>query len=190
MRIIAGEHRGRNIVAPDGLDTRPTTDRVRESIMSSLFSMLGGFEGVRILDAFAGSGAMGLEAMSRGADSCVLNDFAKSSRDAIEKNKSSMGYSDSQVSILSSDVMRFGLPKKGEPYSLVFLDPPYKTAPIDVFELIYAAGEAGILAEDCVVVYEHSVKIADDKPLPSGLRAVEAKKYGKTYVTYIKWTSE
>ena len=76
MRIIAGEYRGRVLRAPQGRDTRPTTDRVRESVMSSVFSATGGFDGLCVLDAFAGSGAMGLEALSRGAAFALLNDGA------------------------------------------------------------------------------------------------------------------
>ncbi len=185
MRIIAGEHRGRPLEAPEGLDTRPTTDRVRESVMSSLFSMLGGFEGVYVMDAFSGSGAMGLEAMSRGAEACVLNDFAKSSRDAICKNRDALGYGDIQAKVTSIDVLRAGIPRGVRPYDLVFLDPPYKTDANDVLSLVERAFNEGVLSPDCIVVYEHGERLPDDAPEPYGLKELSSKKYGKTLVTYL-----
>lgn len=155
MRIVAGEHRGRTLAVPDGLDTRPTTDRVREAVMSSVFSKLGGFEGAYVLDAFSGTGAMGLEAMSRGAEGAVLNDFSTKSRACIEENASSLGYRRPDVRITSVDVLNAGIPGGSRRYSLIFLDPPYATSQVDVARILAKAEEDGLLADNCLVVYEH-----------------------------------
>lgn len=185
VRIIAGAYRGRVLVAPEGLDTRPTTDRVRESIMSSLYSMLGGFEDVHALDAFSGSGAMGLEAISRGAVSCVLNDCAKTSRDAIRRNRDALGLDDRIAPISNVDVLLSGLPFSPTPYDLVFLDPPYKTDALEMLATIQQALSRGQLAEGCVIVYERGEKLDEDLPSVFGLSVAGEKKCGKTFVTYL-----
>lgn len=185
MRIIAGANRGRTLEAPSGLDTRPTTDRVRESIMSSLFSMTGGFEGLYVLDAFAGSGAMGLEALSRGASACVFNDFSKASREVIAQNCEKLGYSAPVVKITAADILRTGVVRGVHPFDLVFLDPPYKTAAEDVFALLERAWDEGLLSPTCICVYEHGARLQAEAVKPYGLEAVSQKKYGKTFVTYL-----
>lgn len=91
MRIIAGEFRGRTLLAPKGDGTRPTTDRVRESVMSTVFSARGGFEDAMVLDAFAGSGALGLEALSRGAARAVFYERAPEAVKVLQKNVEKMG---------------------------------------------------------------------------------------------------
>ncbi|MGB5725276.1 MAG: 16S rRNA (guanine(966)-N(2))-methyltransferase RsmD [Parasphingorhabdus sp.] len=120
MRIIAGSWRGRNIVAPKGETTRPTADRTRERLFSMLTSRLGDFEDLQILDLFSGSGALGLEALSRGAAHCT---FVEQDRDAIralEKNIETLG-ADADVRIGS--VLHLGQARK--PYDLILMDPPY-----------------------------------------------------------------
>lgn len=186
MRIIAGEKRGQVIDAPEGLDTRPTTDRVRESIMSSVYSLCGGFEGLHVLDAFAGSGAMGLEAMSRGAETCILNDFALRSRTVIEANRDKLKYTPERVKITSTDILRSGFPVSGSAFDLVFLDPPYKTLPEEVMQVLQAANTRGQLSDDCLVVYEHANVLAESVPEAYGFRVISQKKYGKTHVTYLR----
>lgn len=185
MRIIAGRHKGRPIAAPEGLDTRPTTDRVRESVMSSLFSMLGGFEGVVALDAFSGSGAMALEALSRGAASCVMNDFAASSRRVIEANRDYLGYSAAVARVTGADILKHGVPGVGGPFGLAFFDPPYPTPAEDVLAIVADAFSSGAFSPDAVVVYEHGERMAEDAPEAFGLAAASQKKYGKTHVTYL-----
>ncbi len=185
MRIIAGKHKGRTIAAPPGRDTRPTTDRVRESVMSSLFSMLDGFAGTRVLDAFAGSGAMGFEALSRGAASCVMNDEAPASRATIERNRETLGYAPTVAKVSGTDILKRGLPAAGGPFDLVFLDPPYKTEAADVLALVRRAFAAGVLDERAVVVYEHGLSLSDELAASQGLRIRAQKRYGKTHVTYL-----
>lgn len=121
MRIIAGEWRGRRLQAPPGMDTRPTADRVRETLFSMLTSRLGSFEGVRVADLFAGSGALGLEALSRGAAfACFVESDARAAA-AIKANAVALGALD-RVLILGGSAL--ALPKS-EPFDLVFADAPY-----------------------------------------------------------------
>lgn len=185
MRIIAGEHRGRVLEAPEGAATRPTTDRVRESIMSSVFSALGGFDGLRVLDAFAGSGAMGLEAMSRGAGFALLNDASADARRVLRKNADALGYGEGRVRIGSCDVMRSGLPASGGPFGLVFLDPPYRTPQRQVAEIVEAAREAGSLSSGCLVVYEHGEPLEEGLLDGSVLVLRGERRLGKAHVAYM-----
>lgn len=124
MRVIAGEFRGRPLVAPPGSTTRPTSDRVRESIFNSLGS-LGALDGEVVLDLFAGSGAMGIEALSRGMARAVFVESDRSAAQTISRNLSSLGLAD-RASVVVSPVERY-LDRQGEidTYSLVLVDPPY-----------------------------------------------------------------
>jgi 16S rRNA (guanine966-N2)-methyltransferase len=121
MRIIAGEWRGRTIEAPPGQATRPTADRVRETLFSMLASRLGSFEDLRVADLFAGSGALGFEALSRGAATAtfVENDVKASA--VIRRNAEKLGASD-RVHILGGSAL--ALPRS-DPFDLIFADPPY-----------------------------------------------------------------
>ena len=121
MRIIAGEWRGRAIEAPPGPGTRPTADRVRETLFSMLASRIGSFEGLRVADLFAGSGALGLEALSRGAAfACFVENDPKAAS-VIRANATDLGALD-RVQILGSSAL--ALPRSG-PFDLLFADPPY-----------------------------------------------------------------
>lgn len=153
--------------------------------MSSLFSMLGGFGDVRVLDAFAGSGAMALEALSRGAASCVLNDASSSARAVIERNCATLGYAPAVASVTGVDVLKRGLPAVGKPFDLVFLDPPYRIDPTDVLAAVHAGFSSGALAEGALVVYEHGAPLPEDLPSRHGLAVAAQKRYGKTFVTYL-----
>ena len=121
MRIIAGDWRGRTIGAPAGLATRPTADRVRETLFSMLVSRLGSFDDLRVADLFAGSGALGLEALSRGGASATFVDQDRAAIEAIRKNAATLGATD-RVRLLPASAL--ALPKE-DPFDLVFADPPY-----------------------------------------------------------------
>ena len=114
MRIVAGEWRGRKLVAPKGEATRPTADRTRETLFNMLTSRVGSFAGLSVVDLFAGSGALGLEALSRGAASCLFAEHDKAALDAR-----------SRTEVRAGSVMALG-PVKA-PYDLILLDPPYGT---------------------------------------------------------------
>ncbi len=152
MRIIAGTARGRRIEAPEGRDTRPTLDRVREN----LFNMLQGqVEGARVLDLFAGSGALSLEALSRGAESAVLCDRDREALRAERKNMEALGFSD-RARILPGEWERAArtLKEEGAVFDLVFLDPPY--AMRDLRQVMDAV--LLLTAEDALVIVEHEAK--------------------------------
>jgi len=122
MRIIAGAWRGRNIVAPKGDATRPTADRTREALFSMLTSRLGDFEGLSVADLFAGSGALGLEALSRGAESCLFVEHDKPALDSLRANIAKLG---AKADVRAQSVLTLGPAAK--PYDLILLDPPYAT---------------------------------------------------------------
>ena len=124
MRIIAGEWRGRKLVAPKGDFTRPTADRTRETLFSMLASRLGSFEGLSVLDLFAGSGALGLEALSRGAAHCL---FVEQESEAVKTIRANIDTFDARTrtQVQQGSVMSLG-PAKA-PHDLILLDPPYDT---------------------------------------------------------------
>ena len=121
MRIIAGEWRGRKLIAPAGSSTRPTADRTRETLFSMLASRLGSFDGLRVADLYAGSGALGLEALSRGAEHATFVEFERSALKAIEANVAALGAQDrTKLRSMSAAAL-----PTGESFDLVFADPPY-----------------------------------------------------------------
>jgi 16S rRNA (guanine966-N2)-methyltransferase len=136
MRIIAGRWRGRTLLAPKGQATRPTADRVREALFSMLTSRLGSFEGLQVADLFAGSGALGLEALSRGAAHCVFVENDRAAVEAIRTNIAALGAS---AEILPRGAEHAALPG---PVDLAFLDPPYGSglAPLVLAKLPVAPG--------------------------------------------------
>ena len=122
MRIIAGQWRGRPLLAPTGQATRPTADRVREALFSMLASRLGSFEGLEVADLFAGSGALGLEALSRGAARCVFIENDRAAVEAIRANIAALG---APGEVLARSAEHAALPRTVD---LAFLDPPYGSA--------------------------------------------------------------
>ena len=171
MRIVAGSCRGAKIFAPKGLDTRPTSDRVREAA----FNLVGPVDGASVLDLYAGSGAMGLEALSRGAASAV---FVESDRDAcrtIERNLEKLSLRGAEVAC--RDVLRF-LAAERRRFDLILVDPPY-----DVVESVavrLATYLPAVLAESGVVVLESSSRLEPELP-PLALRT--SRRYGSARVS-------
>lgn len=124
MRIISGEWRGRKLTAPKGDSTRPTADRTRETLFSMLASRLGSFEGLRVADLFAGSGALGIEALSRGAEHCLFVEHDRDALDALRRNIGSLGAID-RTRVETGSVMQ--LRPAAASFDLILLDPPYRT---------------------------------------------------------------
>lgn len=156
MRIIAGEFRGRRLEAPKGQGTRPTTDRVRESLMSALNSARGGFEDAVVLDAFAGSGGLGMESLSRGAATAVFCEQGREAASVIERNLRTLGLGRERARLVRGDVLkRLPMPTADGPFDLVFLDPPYALVPSEVLGFMGRLREAGLLAPAAIVSYEH-----------------------------------
>jgi 16S rRNA (guanine966-N2)-methyltransferase len=175
MRIVAGERKGARLAAPRGRDTRPTSDRVRES----LFSLLGDVTGARVLDPFAGSGALGLEALSRGAAHADLCDVDRAALAALRENAARLRYAD-RCTIRRQDARRRLAADRaaGITYDLVLLDPPYAMLP-DLANLL-ARHLPGLLAADGRAALE------SDATAPSpdlSLRLVADRTYGGTRVT-------
>ncbi len=129
MRVIAGEWRGRKLIAPRGDATRPTADRTRETLFNMLTSRLGDFEGLRVADLFAGSGALGLEALSRGAAHCLFVEQEKAAVDAIKANLLALD-ARARCDVRHSSVMALG--PANEPLDIILLDPPYRTGAANV----------------------------------------------------------
>lgn len=178
MRIIAGEHRGRVIMTPKGWNTRPTQGRTRESIFNIIRNEI---PGASVLDLFAGSGAFGLEALSRGASMAVFVDRARDARDAIDQNIRALRLMD-QTRLLCCDyteaLRRLG--RENQQFDILFLDPPYQMADLDA--LFLNIQKSGVAAFGALWIYEHAKESAS----PDGLRIVDERAYGETRVTFMK----
>ena len=140
MRVISGEWRGRKLVAPEGRQTRPTADRTRETLFSMLASRLGSFEGLRVVDLYAGSGALGIEALSRGAEHATFVENDRAALKAIEVNSKALGATNRvAVRAMSASVL-----PASQPFDLVLADPPYE--PGSGTSVANAVAKAGWLA--------------------------------------------
>jgi 16S rRNA (guanine966-N2)-methyltransferase len=171
VRVIGGLYGGRPLVAPRGSATRPTSDRVREAV----FSILGDVQGARVLDLFAGSGALGIEALSRGAAEATLVDSGAAAVDAIRRN---LGALEIEAEVVRQPVARFleRAHRAARQYDLVFLDPPYRHADLLGRELTAALGP--VLATDARVVSESDRR----HPLELDLGSVDERRYGDTLI--------
>ncbi len=181
MRIIAGSARGSTIFAPRGDETRPTQDKVREALFNI---MQGQVEGARVLDLFAGSGALGLEAVSRGAEHATLCDCAQEPIAVIARNVHKLGF-DAQITVIRADWRRAvqRLQGDGATFSLVFLDPPYRMT--DTGAMCAAMADARLLEPDCLLVIEHD-KSAAPAP-PEAFQLVSERTYRDTGVHFYRY---
>ncbi len=179
MRIIAGAAKGRTIQAPKGLDTRPTLDRVKEAMFGAVQFRIAG---ARVLDLFAGSGNLGLEALSRGAIFAVLNDRSRTCCKLIEQNGDKLGFGD-RMRALCLDYSRAADTLTGNEFDLVFLDPPYKAG-------LYTGALAALrrnrlLVPGALVILEHSC--GEATPLPDTFRIFrETRRYGEAAITILE----
>ena len=180
-RIIGGTAGGRRIKAPTGDSTRPTSDRVREALFSSFDAELGSLTGLRFLDLYAGSGAVGLEARSRGAGVVTLVEHDRRTAELIRSNIRNLGFGG--VDVLASTVSRTLAAPPRAPYDVVFLDPPYAVATETVVADLAALREHHWLAEDALVVVERSTR-SGELPWPTGFAGDRDKKYGETTLWY------
>jgi 16S rRNA (guanine966-N2)-methyltransferase len=173
VRVIAGTARGRRLVAPPGPATRPTSDRVREATFNALGS-LGAVEGATVLDLFAGSGALGIEALSRGAASCTFVDVDRGARQALEANLAACGLG-RLATVIASPAERHltDLARTGTRIDLALIDPPYD---FDGWDALMEA-----LPADLAV-------LETGRPLdvPAGWDRLRAKRYGRTHVTILE----
>ncbi|MEM9278219.1 MAG: 16S rRNA (guanine(966)-N(2))-methyltransferase RsmD [Pseudomonadota bacterium] len=176
MRIIGGRFRGKTLSAPAGKDTRPTTDRVRENLFNILGNRMS-FDGLRVLDLFAGTGALGLEAMSRGAGFCLFVEEAGSACAAIRENIENMTLT-GQTKIFRRDVIRMGGIGTMKPFDLVFADPPYNAG------LGEKAAESLVkgswLAGNAIFILEEQKPVMPEKI--SGFDCLDVRSYGDTAI--------
>lgn len=172
LRVVAGSVRGRRLDAPGGTATRPTSERVREATFNALDS-LGAVDGARVVDAFAGSGALGIEALSRGAEHVTFVDSDPVARTVIESNLTAVGLADR-----GRVVGGYGISVATSlgPWDLVLLDPPYA---FDGWPAALSAVRTALVADGIVVI-----ESGQEVPLPDGLHPMRIKAYGGTVVTF------
>jgi 16S rRNA (guanine966-N2)-methyltransferase len=177
-RIVAGAAKGRRLAVPPRV-TRPTSERVREALFNTLRSHLD-LDGAAVLDLYAGSGAVGLEALSRGAARVVLVESDRNAAQILHRNMSTVGLPGAQV-LRRSVAAALGAP--AEPFDLVFADPPYELPDTEVAEVLAALAANGWLADSAVVVVERSARSAE--PVwPKGIELVTQRRYGDGCLWY------
>jgi len=183
-RIVAGVYGGRRLTAPAGQQTRPTSDRVREALFSSLESLHGGdLRGVRFADLYAGSGAVGLEALSRGAVSALLVESDPKAARIIRANIATLGVA-GQAELLAVKVAAAvaGLAPGGE-FDIVFADPPYAVEEDELAAVLEGLAVNGWLAEDAVVVIERARR-SPEPPWVQHITGERSRRYGETTLWY------
>ena len=180
MRIIAGTWRGRPLIAPKGEATRPTADRTREALFSMLASRIGSFEELAVADLFAGSGALGLEAMSRGAASCLFVEQDKPAIDALKANLAKLG---ARADVRATSVMALGHVAK--PLDVILMDPPYGTGAGAV-----ALDKLGRLGWTGPATWI-SIETAKDEEIDvAGFTVDVTRVHGKARITLLRQASE
>lgn len=183
MRIVGGEFRGRRIAAPSGQNTRPTTDRTRESLFNILSHRSDfALEGARVLDLFAGSGALGFEAISRGAAFCLFVDTDAGARGAIRDNVETLGlFGNTRIHRRPADALGTKPAGVGARFDLCFMDPPYRKGLIA--KTITTLHEGEWLAPGALIIAEHEsgLEIAP----PEGWHAEEVRSFGDTEISFL-----
>jgi 16S rRNA (guanine966-N2)-methyltransferase len=184
MRIVAGTFRGRPLVAPKGHSTRPTADRARQALFNVLAhaDWSPGVEGARVIDLFAGSGALGLEAISQGAEYCLFVERDEAAVRAIRGNVAALGVGD-RTRIDRRDAAALA-PCAGEPFDLAFLDPPYGQGLAEAALARLAAGDW--LAPGALVVVERGED--DAEIVPPGFEALDSRVWGVARVSFLKYS--
>ena len=181
-RIVAGAARGRRLAVPPGESTRPTSDRAREALFSSLGSLIRAWAGRRVLDLYAGSGAVGLEALSRGAAGVVLVESDAKAARTITANAASVGLPGAEVRRTTAELaVRSLAAAGGPPFDVVFADPPYDLGDDRLGEVLLAVRPA--LAADAVVAVERSTR-GGAWEWPAGYQALRSRRYGEATLWY------
>jgi 16S rRNA (guanine966-N2)-methyltransferase len=182
MRIVGGRFRGRALSAPNSQAIRPTADRLRESLFNILTHSYGDpVEGARVLDLFAGTGALGLEALSRGAGFVLFVDDGAEARALLRGNVDALGAGGTSK-VYRRDATRLGPAHPMEPFSLAFLDPPYGKGLAE--RALTSARDGGWLASDALIVIEETA--AAEFAAPAGFQEIERREYGDTQLVFLK----
>ncbi|WP_369146750.1 16S rRNA (guanine(966)-N(2))-methyltransferase RsmD [Streptomyces sp. R44] len=175
-RVIAGTAGGRRLAVPPGNGTRPTSDRAREGLFST-WEAFHGLEGARVADLYAGSGAVGLEALSRGAVHALLVEADPRAAKTIRDNVRSIGLPGAELRTGKAEQIVTG-PAPAEPYDLVFLDPPYAVTDADLREILLTLRSGDWLSEDALVTVERSTR-GGEFGWPAGFEALRSRRYGE-----------
>ncbi|WP_428681869.1 16S rRNA (guanine(966)-N(2))-methyltransferase RsmD [Sphingopyxis sp.] len=178
MRVIAGEWRGRKLLAPKNDATRPTADRTRETLFSMLASRVGSFEGLHVADLFAGSGALGIEALSRGAEHCLFGEQDRDALDALKKNLATLE-ANARADVRAGSVLALGPAKRS--YDLLLFDAPYTTGAGSV--ALDKLNRLGWIGADSLASIETSEKEVVDV---AGFEIDAERKVGKAKLTLLR----
>lgn len=181
IRIIGGTAGGRKLHVPLGLATRPTSDRVKEN----LFNIIGAqVDGAAVLDVYAGTGALAIEALSRGAGRALLVDDASSAVEVIEQNLKTIGFKErARVEHIRAEISLKALVEQGKRFDLIFLDPPYRINPVELELVVRFA--ARLLSERGLAVLEHR-STQDIADLGAWVTVCDSRVYGDTGLTFFK----
>jgi 16S rRNA (guanine966-N2)-methyltransferase len=185
VRIVAGRFKGAALAAPKSQETRPTSDRLRETIFNILSHGLGvDLDGFRVLDLFAGTGALGFEAISRGARHCTFIEEAAEARGVIRRNMETFGLNGA-AKILRRDAARLGMPGTIEPFDLLFADPPYDTGLGE--KALASAAAGGWLKPGAICILEDRASVALD--IPDEFTEVDRRYVGDSQVVFLSYGS-
>jgi len=180
MRIVGGNFRGRTLVGPKTQTIRPTADRLRETIFNILMHAYGDpVTGARVLDLFAGTGALGLEAMSRGAAFTLFVDDGAEARALIRQNVETLGVA-GVTRIFRRDATKLGAVHPNEPFSLIFLDPPYGKGFAE--KALLSAREGGWMTQDALIMVEEAKGAFQ---MPDGFTEIERRDYDDTEIVFL-----
>jgi 16S rRNA (guanine966-N2)-methyltransferase len=181
-RVIAGEAGGRRLAVPVGRDTRPTSDRAREGLFATIASMVGSLAGTHVLDLYAGSGAVGLEALSRGAERVLLVEHGARAARVIRENIEAIGL---PGAVLAADRVERVLARgpDGDQYDVVFADPPYALADAAVSQVLSTLAGQGWLAPGALVIVERATR-SGELSWPDGFAADRVRRYGEATFWY------
>jgi 16S rRNA (guanine966-N2)-methyltransferase len=183
MRVVAGRFRGRALVTPEDMSIRPTSDRVRESVFNILAHGIDGFSiaGARVIDLFSGTGALGIEAVSRGAAYCLFVEEAAEARALIRRNVEALGLT-GETSIFRRDATDLGPAGNMEPYGLAFLDPPYGKGLGE--KALSGLAEGNWLTPGAVCVFEE--RAGSNLIIPPAFEQLDARTWGDTEVRFLR----
>ncbi len=186
MRVVAGRFRGRPLQAPDDMKIRPTSDRVRESVFNILAHGIEGFslDGARVIDLFAGTGALGIEAISRGAAYCLFVEEAPEARALIRKNVEALGLM-GETRIFRRDAADLGPAGNMEPYRLAFLDPPYDKGLGQ--KALSGLADGGWLTIGAVCILEE--RAGTEVDIPPAFTLLDTRTYGDTEIRFLRFAA-
>jgi len=183
-RIVAGTLGGRRIAAPSGVDTRPTSDRVREALFSTLETLVD-LDGCRFADLYAGSGAVGLEAASRGATSVLLVESDARAAKTVRANIAALALGDRCRLLVARLPAALAVGPSTPAYDVVFADPPYAVPSSEIGELLRGLAGHGWLSAEAVVVVERSSR-SDPPPAVDGVTLLRSRRYGESVLWYFR----